>query len=164
MLTPDLVVVGETPASSDYLHLLVPPEAGASPVPASAYNAAAQLLAVESGVDVNPPWARTHLDGAVWVTVRAARLADGGRPERQNIAVTIEETVPGERLSMFARASGLSRRETELVELLASGIVTREVAQRMYLAEYTVQDHLKSVFAKTGTRSRRELLARALGA
>ena len=33
----------------------------------------------------------------------------------------------------------------------------------MFLSEHTVQDHLKSVFAKTQTRSRKALLARALG-
>ena len=33
----------------------------------------------------------------------------------------------------------------------------------MFLSENTVQDHLKSIFAKTGTRSRRALLSRALG-
>ena len=44
-----------------------------------------------------------------------------------------------------------------------TGCDTREVADRMLLSEHTVQDHLKSVFAKTGTNNRRTLLARALG-
>jgi DNA-binding CsgD family transcriptional regulator len=33
----------------------------------------------------------------------------------------------------------------------------------MFLSGHTVQDHLKSIFAKTGTRTRRTLLSRALG-
>ena len=33
----------------------------------------------------------------------------------------------------------------------------------MFVSGHTVQDHLKSIFAKTATRSRRSLLARALG-
>jgi DNA-binding CsgD family transcriptional regulator len=33
----------------------------------------------------------------------------------------------------------------------------------MFVSENTVQDHLKSIFTKTATRSRRILLARALG-
>jgi DNA-binding CsgD family transcriptional regulator len=37
------------------------------------------------------------------------------------------------------------------------------VARQMFVSGNTVQDHLKSVFAKTATRSRRTLLARALG-
>jgi DNA-binding CsgD family transcriptional regulator len=31
------------------------------------------------------------------------------------------------------------------------------------VSEHTVQDHLKSIFAKTGTRNRRTLLARLTG-
>jgi DNA-binding CsgD family transcriptional regulator len=54
-------------------------------------------------------------------------------------------------------------RETQLLGLLAAGADTRDVAARMFLSTHTVQDHLKSVFAKTGSRSRRALLARALG-
>jgi DNA-binding CsgD family transcriptional regulator len=33
----------------------------------------------------------------------------------------------------------------------------------MFLSENTVQDHLKSIFAKTGTTNRRTLLARVVG-
>ncbi|WP_309116894.1 hypothetical protein [Saccharothrix sp.] len=39
----------------------MPPAEGRAPIPASAYNVAAQLLAVEAGVDDHPPWARAHL-------------------------------------------------------------------------------------------------------
>ncbi|MGB7979871.1 MAG: LuxR C-terminal-related transcriptional regulator [Candidatus Nanopelagicales bacterium] len=33
----------------------------------------------------------------------------------------------------------------------------------MFLSEHTVQDHLKSIFAKTDVHNRRQLVARATG-
>ena len=156
LLSPDLEVIGQTPQTHEYLQTLVPAEHGRPPVPASAYNVAAQLLAVESEVDDHQPSARVHLAAGLWLTLRAARISS-------NIAVTIEESTPAERLDLFARASALSGRESELLAHLASGADTREIANRMFLSEHTVQDHLKSVFSKTHTRSRKALLARALG-
>ena len=90
-------------------------------------------------------------------------MAGPGPAEQQDIAVSIERTSPAERASVYVRACGLSAREAELVSYLASGADTRDVAQRMFLSENTIQDHLKSIFAKTGTRNRRTLLARAAG-
>jgi len=156
LLSPELEMTGQTPQTHEYLHTLIPPEPGHAPVPASAYNVAAQLLAVESGVDDHQPSARVHLSAGLWLTLRAARIGTG-------IAVTIEESTPTERLDLFTRASALSARESELLTYLVSGADTREIASRMFLSEHTVQDHLKSVFAKTQTRSRKALLARALG-
>lgn len=156
LLSPGIEVLGETPDTDDYLRVLVPPTEGHAPVPAGAYNVAAQLLAVEAGVDQHPPVARVHLSGGLWVTLRAARIGE-------NIAVTIEETSPAARVTVFTRAFGLSAREAELLGHLVSGADTREVATRMFLSEHTVQDHLKSIFAKTSARSRRALLARVLG-
>jgi DNA-binding CsgD family transcriptional regulator len=153
----DLQVRSQTPETQDYLRVLVPPAPGRPPVPAGAYNVAAQLIAREAGVDDHPPLARVHLSDGLWVTARAARMGD-------DIAVTIEETTPAGRLAVFARASGLSAREAELLGLLVGGADTRQVAGRMYLSEHTVQDHLKSIFTKTSVNSRRALLARVLGA
>jgi DNA-binding CsgD family transcriptional regulator len=47
-----------------------------------------------------------------------------------------------------------------LLDHLVTGIDTRQIAARMFVSEHTVQDHLKSIFAKIGVRSRRELVAR----
>ena len=157
LLSGGLEVRSQTPETQDYLRVLVPPAPGRPPVPAGAYNVAAQLVAREAGVDDHPPLARVHLSDGLWVTVRAARIG-------QDIAVTIEETAPAARLSVFARAAGLSAREAELLGLLVGGADTRQVAARMYLSEHTVQDHLKSIFTKTSVNSRRALLARVLGA
>ncbi len=163
LLSRDLEVVRQTPGTHEQLRLLVPRDDDGPPIPAGAYNVAAQLLAVEEGVDSNRPMARDHLAEGLWVTLRAARIDDGSaRPER-DIAVTIEASTPAERVALFGRCCGLSERERELLAHLAAGTDTREVAARMYVSAYTVQDHLKSVFAKTGTHSRRELVARALG-
>ena len=163
MLSPQLEVRAQTPDTDEYLRILVPPEDDRRPVPSGAYNVAAQLLAVEAGVDHHPPAARVHMSGGAWLTLRAARIGDALPEDEQDIAVTIEATSPAERTSVFGRAFGLSAREAELLGHLVTGADTRRIADHMFLSEHTVQDHLKSIFAKTATRNRRTLLARAAG-
>jgi DNA-binding CsgD family transcriptional regulator len=163
VLSPDLAVRGQTPATMEYLRVLVPPAAGRQPIPAAAYNVAAQLLAIEAGVDSHPPTARVHVSDGLWMTARAARIDGPGPLIERDIAVTLEETSAIERVDLFARAFGLTARERELLDHLVAGKATREVAQSMFLSENTVQDHLKSIFAKTAAHSRRALAAQALG-
>jgi DNA-binding CsgD family transcriptional regulator len=105
---------------------------------------------------VGEPWARVHLGGERWVTVRASRLGT-------DIAVSIEPSTSPERMDLFARASGLSGRETEILGLLVIGLDSREIAGQLFLSEHTVGDHVKAVLAKTGTRTRQVLLARVIG-
>ena len=44
--------------------------------------------------------------------------------------------------------------------LLAQGLTNPEIAEVLVLSPYTVQDHIKSLFEKTGCSSRQELVAR----
>ncbi len=103
-----------------------------------------------------PPWSRIHLGGSRWVTVKASRLGT-------DIAVSIEPSTAAERLDIYARACGLTRRESEVLALLCEGLDTREIAERIVVSEHTASDHLKAILAKTGARTRQLLLARGLG-
>ena len=163
ILSPDLEVRAQTPQTAEYLRALVPDPGQRSPIPAGAYNIAAQLLANEAGVDAAAPWARVHLTGGHWLTLRGARLGSAAAPAGGDIAISIEESTAVERVSLFGRACGLTVRERELLDHLATGCDTRQLGQRMFLSPHTVQDHLKSVFHKTGVNSRAALLARAVG-
>jgi DNA-binding NarL/FixJ family response regulator len=51
----------------------------------------------------------------------------------------------------------------EIVAACGRGADTRGLARELFVSENTIQDHFKSIFAKTGTRTRGELLAIARG-
>ncbi len=163
LVSSALEVRGQTAATDDYLRALVPTETDRQPIPAGALNVAAQLLAVDALVDGHPPSTRVHFGGGTWLTLRAARVDPSGAGGTGDIAVTIEATSPVDRETLFGRAHALSARERELLGHLVQGADTRGVAEAMFLSGHTVQDHLKSIFAKTGVRNRRTLLARVAG-
>lgn len=156
VLGPDLAVRSQTDDAAATLFRLLPPDEPMTPIPAAAYNVGGALIAQEEGVPVGEPWSRVHLGGNRWVTVRASRLGE-------DIAVSIEAATSFERMDLFARASGLSGRETEILGLLVVGLESREIAGQLFLSEHTVNDHVKSILAKTGARSRQVLLARVIG-
>jgi len=57
-------------------------------------------------------------------------------------------------------AYGLSPRERDICGQVIAGYSTAEIAAHLFISAHTVQDHLKSIFAKAGVRSRGELAAR----
>ena len=153
LLDANLTIQGSTPGMDDRQRRLLPRPDGLPPVPAAALNAAAQLLAVEQGVDHHPPEGRTHLGDGRWVSVRAARLQPSGA-----ISVSVEPTTPAERLDLCIRAFGLTAREADVVRRVARGLDTASIAGELHLAPYTIQDHLKAIFVKAGVDSRRDLV------
>jgi DNA-binding CsgD family transcriptional regulator len=95
-----------------------------------------------------------------WVRIEAAPL-DGDRTG--DIAVTIGAATSGETFGLACRGYGLTPRETAVMRALLTGAGTREVSRTLDVSEWTVQDHLKSVFAKLDVHSRREALSRLAG-
>ena len=73
-------------------------------------------------------------------------------------AVVIQSARPTEVAPVVALAYGLTDREREVTWLCMQGRPTRAMAQALNVTPYTVQDHLKSIFAKTGVRTRGELV------
>lgn len=56
----------------------------------------------------------------------------------------------------------LSRREQEVLSLLALGLRNRAIAEKLYVGEETVKSHLKSIYRKLGVSNRGEAIATAL--
>jgi DNA-binding NarL/FixJ family response regulator len=159
----DLNAIGETPAAEHSFRRLLPTNPGGSPVPAAALNVAAQLLAAEEGVDSSAPISRAHAGGGAWVSLNAARLQTSTRGVAASIAVTVDPITLSDRVEVFSRATGLTPREAGVLVELSRGNSTRHIARELEISEYTVQQHLTAIFAKSGSTSRAELVARACG-
>jgi DNA-binding CsgD family transcriptional regulator len=95
-------------------------------------------------------------DGS-WVSLNASPLLAPGAPPQ--IVVSIEPIGPSDLTNLLLDAHGLTARERDVCHQVLDGRSTAEVSAALYISANTVQDHLKSIFAKTGVRSRRELVA-----
>ena len=52
------------------------------------------------------------------------------------------------------RALGITRRELEILELIASGLSNREIAEKLFVSENTIKTHSSRVFDKLGVKRR----------
>jgi ATP/maltotriose-dependent transcriptional regulator MalT len=59
--------------------------------------------------------------------------------------------------------TSLTRRETEVLVLVAEGLSNQHIAGRLHLTEGTVKSHLARVYAKLGVDSRTAAVAAATG-
>lgn len=58
---------------------------------------------------------------------------------------------------------GLSSREVEIMELIASGMNNQQIAATCFISEKTVKNHINRIFAKLQSTTRSEAIARWLG-
>lgn len=125
------------------------------PLPILTLAATARQQRGGHGGDAPPALHVPSRDG--WVSLHAS-LPDGAKSER--VAIVIQPASGEHAAPLRLETYGLSDREREIATLVATGLSTNALAERLFLSPWTVQDHLKSIFDKTGTHSRRELRAR----
>jgi len=61
-----------------------------------------------------------------------------------------------------AGTRGLTRREMDVLQLVAKGSSNREIAQMLFISEKTVKNHLTSIFQKLGVQDRTQAALRAI--
>jgi DNA-binding CsgD family transcriptional regulator len=161
VLSPDNSVDTATPGAERMLADLAADTPGADlPISVLSVAALARRIASDYRNELgSDTFARARVRTAQgnWLTVRGSVLGDG--PD-SSVAVLIEESQPAELAPLIADAYGLTDRERRVTQLVALGFSTKDIGQRLHLSAYTVQDHLKSIFDKTGAGSRGELVAR----
>lgn len=90
-----------------------------------------------------------------WLMLRASPLIG----EEQLTAVVLEPARGREILDLLLRAHGLTARERAICDEVLAGHSTTDIAEHLFISTNTVQDHLKSIFAKCGVHSRGRLTA-----
>ena len=125
-----------------------------------AVGALRRALAPETDRDLHTaPHVCVQTRAGRWLTLHGARtFSQGGR---QGVTtVVIEPSRPHELAWLRASAYGLSERERVVVDHVARGASTKEIAEAMFISEYTVQEHLSHIFDKVGARGRQTLIQR----
>jgi len=93
----------------------------------------------------------------IWTVLHGASLVSGAS---RRVAVIVEPAHPARIFPLLMSVYGLTAREQDVTRLVLQGNSTTEIAQELTVSTHTVQQHLKSIFDKTGVRSRRDLVAR----
>lgn len=90
---------------------------------------------------------RTVHEGQIWADTR-------------NLAFILEFLTQLKPLRLLKPGGGMTRltaREAEVVHLLADGLSTRDISQKLALTEHTIRNYLSAIYDKLGVSSRVEL-------
>jgi len=119
-----------------------------SEVVLDAFRAGAQgIFSEHESLETLRKCVRVVFEGQVWATTREVKFA------LQALAsARTPQPVKGGGLNL------LTRRERQVVDLLAEGLTNREIGERLGLSRHTVKNYLLKIFDKLGVSNRVELL------
>jgi DNA-binding CsgD family transcriptional regulator len=163
---PGLVVLSEkgevesaTPGVERWLHALPDGDWDAGKLPSSVRAVAGRALRTAEHTDEPGQVAvsRVLSRSGTWVVLHGACLVS---TSARRTAVIVEPAHPARIAPLLMSVYGLTEREQDVTRLVLQGNSTAEIAERLVVSAHTVQQHLKSVFDKTGVRSRRDLVGK----
>lgn len=159
---PGLILVGQdstieslTPGATRMLEEIVDSTTRPMGLPLVVNSLVARVRAEGTAGEGDVATARIPRRTGGWYVLYGSALEVG--PEGRVGVMVYPESVP-EIPATVAFAYSLSPREREVSALVLQGCSTREISEQLHLSQYTVQDHLKTIFSKVGVHSRRELV------
>ena len=153
LVGPDHRIRAATPEAQRWLDILHDDHAGPE-------------WTIESGISIISMLARTPgaeppvivgpAAGHGWLGLQAQLLGD-------DVAIITEQASGEMVLPAFGDWYGLTPRERDVVARLYRAAAPKQIARQLDLSVYTVNEHLKAVYRKTGASSRDELVAALAG-
>ncbi|MBA2643929.1 MAG: LuxR family transcriptional regulator [Solirubrobacterales bacterium] len=159
VLSSDWEVESATPGVERWVSDLPEGDWDAGRLPSAVLAVAGRALRSAEGRDEpgEVALARVLTRSGTWVVLHGATLvSDGSR----RIAVIVEPAHPARIAPLLMSAYALTEREQEVTGLVLQGESTATIADRLVVSVHTVQQHLKSIFEKTGVHSRRDLVGK----
>jgi DNA-binding CsgD family transcriptional regulator len=129
------------------------------PIPTEIRTVIGLTHAITAGIERGVARARLQSRSGRWLVIHGFPLR-GPRDAESRTAVVIEPAKASEVAPIIIEAYDLGPREQQITQLIARGLSTAQIAQRLFLSQHTVRDYVKRVFEKVGVSSRGELVAR----
>jgi len=118
---------------------------------------------------------RTKGGSPIWVNVSTLRVSSNGAGERtvhlirdvtatREILGLIRERLATPAAPVPVTSNGnvpLTRREIEILHIIASGLNTKDTAERLHVSPATIRNHVQNILGKLGAHSRLEAVAYA---
>jgi DNA-binding NarL/FixJ family response regulator len=101
-------------------------------------------------------------DSSMQEVVATAIATAAGEALSAELANSILSEFTGERAAAPVQASPLTNREEEILQLIADGYSTSEVASRLFISGKTVKNHLASIYSKLDARDRTQAVLSAV--
>jgi DNA-binding NarL/FixJ family response regulator len=92
------------------------------------------------------------------LVVAIRSLAEGSPLASPRVITSLFNHIANHQGADERRSAGLTRREEEILELMAQGYTNKEIANQLFLQHQTIKNHVRAIFHKLEVHSRLEVV------